>query len=55
MAVGFELFQQFAAPGEKPLKRLDLRGPAFHRAKAPVLMRGLRKFDISGLGFEAAK
>ena len=39
--MGFELFQQFVPPGEKPLKRLDLRGPSFHRAEAAVLMRGL--------------
>jgi hypothetical protein len=39
--VVFELFQQFAASGEKPLKRLDIRGPALHRAEATVLMRGL--------------
>ena len=37
--MGFELFQQFAARGEKPLKRLDDGGPAYHRAKAKVLMR----------------
>jgi hypothetical protein len=40
VVVGFELFQQFADPGEKPLKRLDLRGPGFHRAEAMVLMKG---------------
>jgi hypothetical protein len=39
--VGYELFQQFVALGEKPLKRLDLRSPAYHRAEATVLMRGL--------------
>jgi hypothetical protein len=39
--VGFELFQQFAALGEKPLKRFDLRSPAFHRAEVTVLMRRL--------------
>ena len=36
--LGFELFQQFAARGEKPLKRLDDSSPAHHGAKAPVLM-----------------
>jgi hypothetical protein len=37
-ASGVELFQQFAVQGEKPLKRLDDGGPAFHRAEATVLM-----------------
>jgi len=35
-----ELFQQFAARCEKPLKRLALRCRACHRAEATVLMRG---------------
>ena len=44
-----ELFQQFPALGEKPLKRLGLSGPAFHRAEASVLMRGLAEVRLIGL------
>jgi len=35
-----ELFQQFLSRCEKPLKRLSLPRVPFHRAKAPVSMRG---------------
>ena len=50
VAVGLELFQQFPAGGEKPLKRLNPRHSDYHRAKATVLMRAsveLRSFQAS--------
>jgi hypothetical protein len=40
VGVRAELFQQSAGRGEKPLKRLVLRGRGCHRAEATVLMRG---------------
>ena len=47
--VTVELFQQSPALGEKPLKRLGLPGPAFHRAKASVLIRGLAEVRLIGI------